>query len=243
MAIGFVDLLMAHLATPANQGPFLDAVGLAAFAGTSFARRYGQGGFQVDGVTLGAPGGLRFQEWIQDDAHLVGTREQRGERPDRQAYDFRFRAPEPGWVDAAFSLPAQFALHAVPGSLTLGPGADVVPAGVASTGKSGGYGLKFLATLGTDAFSLSYVLNTYLFASAELSPRDDLRRVLTLRRTLEASPSFLASLDGPPDQRPYLFVQVYPAGAAGGAAPGQAGVAQLFDAADMLAAFFDIPAV
>ena len=55
MPISFPDQVVAFLANPANQGPFPGTIGLAAFATASFTRRYGQGGFEVTGVTLGAP--------------------------------------------------------------------------------------------------------------------------------------------------------------------------------------------
>ena len=101
---------------------------------------------------------------------------------------------------------------------------------------------SFLVALTTDQFSLSYPLQVCVFMAGALSPTDDLRRILAVRSFLEADPAFLVTLDGSPDQRPLLFVQVYPAGAADGGPLSQAAVAQLFDAADVLAAFFAVPA-
>jgi hypothetical protein len=96
--------------------------------------------------------------------------------------------------------------------------------------------------LTTDQFTLSYDLRVFLFASAALSPTDDLRRILLLREYLEGDPNFLESLDGPEGQQPFLFVQAYAAGAANGAAVTEAQVVQMFDADDVLAVFFAIPA-
>lgn len=243
MAVAYVDELMAYVADPSNRGAFLAGVGLAAFAGVSFTRRYGLGGFQVDGVTLGEPEAFQLQEPIVDDGQVVGSRELRTQQPERHAIDYRVRAPQAGWTDVAFAVPATFALHAVPGSLLLGPSAGVAPAGTSTGPAPGAYGLKFAAAVGTDAFTLTYKMNTFIFAAGELSPRDDLRRIRGLRRSLESAPSFLASLDGPPGQRPYLFVQAYPPAAANGGGLSQAAVVQLFDAADVLAVFFTIPGV
>jgi hypothetical protein len=33
MAVGYVDQVMAYVANPANRGPFVTSIGLAAFAG------------------------------------------------------------------------------------------------------------------------------------------------------------------------------------------------------------------
>jgi hypothetical protein len=66
MAISFADQVIAFLANPANQSQFSATVGLQAFAVTSFTRRYGQGGFQINGVTLGAPSDFRLQEFLID---------------------------------------------------------------------------------------------------------------------------------------------------------------------------------
>ena len=245
MAIGFADQVVAFLANPANpanQGTFPGTVGLAAFAGTSFTRRYGQGGFQVDGVTLGTPSGFRLQELLLDGIRISGFREKRSEQPQRHWYELRLRREDPGWADVTFAVPAQFGLHAVPGSIQLGPGGDLVSAGVTDLGPLQ-HQLKFQLPVGTDAFTLSYTLGVYVFAAADPSPVADLRRVQGLRRMLEGDPQFLASLDGTADQRPYLFVQVYPSGLLQSGPLSEAAVVQTFAAADVLAAFITVPAM
>jgi hypothetical protein len=135
---------------------------------------------------------------------------------------------------------AQFNAHAVPGSFPLGPGADVQQAGVGPAPPPMSFTPKFLLTLTTDAFTLTYKLQVYAFIASEASPVDDLRRILALRAFLEKDPSFLVSLDGPPDQRPLAFVQVYSATADLGGLT-QPAIVQLFNAADILASFFTIP--
>jgi|GEM_PF-4876103 hypothetical protein len=244
MAISFGDQVLAYLANSANLAPFIGAIGLAAYAGTSFTRQYGQGAFQVDNVQLSGPDDLQLQLPIMDDVRIIGTRERRNERPERQWVDYRIHKQEQlGWVDVSFTTSARFALHAVPGTLMLGPGADVQQDGVDAPPPPMNYRLKFRVPIATDAFTLSYTLQVYMFVSAELNPTDDLRRILLLRQHLEADPRFLASLDGPPDQQPFIFVQIYPAGAADGGPLSQAAIVQLFDAADVLAAFFTVPAL
>lgn len=242
MAVGFADQLVAFLAVPANLGPFLNTIGLATFAGVSFTRRYGQGGFQVDGVTLGTPTGLRLEVFLSDDMRLSGSREKRSENPQRYWYDLKVSREDPGWVDVVFTVPAQFALHAVPGSIQLGPGGDLVPAGV-SEPQPLQHKLRFQLPVGTDPFTLSYALGVHVFATADPTPVLDLHRVLSVRRLLEDDPQFLASLDGTADQRPYLFVQVYPGGLLAGPPLSQAAVVQAFDAADVLATFVNLPAL
>ena len=64
--ISFADQAVAFLAQASNQSTFPGMVGLAAFAGTSLTRRYGQGGLQVNGVTLGTPSAFRLQELLLD---------------------------------------------------------------------------------------------------------------------------------------------------------------------------------
>jgi hypothetical protein len=193
-------------------------------------------------VTLGLPAAVKLQELFQDQTQVAGSRDKRSSQPDRHWYDLKYRPPQPSWADLAFTVDAQFALRSVPGTVALGASADVQPAGVGAGAKPSDYGLKFRAGLGTDPFTLKYTIATYVFASGELSPRDDLRRVQTLRRSLEADPGFLVSLDGTADQRPHLFVQLYPADAAAGGPLGTAAVVRIFDAADVLAAFFAAPA-
>jgi hypothetical protein len=126
VTVSFVDQVVAYLANSVNDVPFISTIGLAAFAGTSFTQRYGQGGFQVDSVTLGDLSPLKLQVPVMDDIRIIGTRDRRNERPERQWIDYRVHKQEQiGWVDVSFTTPAQFALHAVPGTLVLGPGADV----------------------------------------------------------------------------------------------------------------------
>jgi hypothetical protein len=242
MAVGFADQVVAFLANPANQVPFVGTVGLGAFAGTSFTKRYGQGGFEVDGVTLGNPANVQVEEFLSDAVRISGFREKRGEQPQRHWYELRVRREDSGWVDVTFTVPVQFALHAVPGSIQLGPGGDLLSAGVTDLGPLQ-HQLNFQLPVGTDAFTLSYTLGVFVFATADPSPVADLRRVLGLRRMLEGDPQFLASLDGTADQRPYVFIQVYPSGLLQSGPLSEAAVVQTFAAADVLAAFITIPAM
>jgi hypothetical protein len=243
MAVTYVDQVMAFLALGANRTAFIDAIGLAAFAGASFTRRYGSSGFQVDSVSLDAPGDFRIQQLVQDDLRITGYSEKRLERPERKWIDYRVRKQQViGWIDAAFITQTTLALHAVPGSAVLGPQAGVEQAGTQSAPLPMTWRSNFLLGLTTDQFSLGYPLQVNVFTAPALSPTDDLRRILAVRNFLEADPAFLVSLDGSPDQRPLLFVQVYPAGAADGGPLSPAAIVQLFDEADVLAAFFALPA-
>jgi hypothetical protein len=243
MAVTFVDQVMANLATSANRGTFINTIGLAAFAATSFTRRYAAGGFQVDNVGLGPVANFQLQQLVRDDFRITGYSEQRSERPERKQIDYRFHKQEIlGWADVAFTTSANFALHVMPGSVALGPTADVEPAGWQTAPAPMTSQSKFLLALATDQVTLTYTLQVYVFISAGLSPTDDLRRILTVRRFLEADPAFLVSLDGTPDQRPFLFVQIYPRGVADGGPLVPAAITQLFDAADVLAAFLAPPA-
>jgi hypothetical protein len=243
MAVTFVDQVMANLATSANRAAFINTIALTTFAATSFTRRYGANGFTVDNVVLGPVADFQLQQLVRDDFRITGYSEQRSDRPERKQIDYRFHKQEIlGWVDAAFTTDANFSLHVTPGSVPLGPTGDMVPAGwqlapAPMTSQS-----KFLLALATDQVTLTYTLQVHAFISAGLSPTDDLRRILTVRRFLEADPAFLVSLDGTPDQRPFLFVQIYPTGAADGGPLGPAAITQLFDAADVLAAFVAPPA-
>lgn len=242
MAIDFVDQLMAYTAVPANMSTFISAIGLAAYAGASFTRRYGQGGFQVDSVNLAAPENIQFQDLILDDPRITGT-EQRTDGSGRMMFDLRYhRQHEVGWADTTFITKADFQAHAIPGSLTLGPGGNVVQNGVDPASPPMKYRLKFGVDVVTDQFTLAYTLNVYLFAAAEVAPTTDLRRIREIRRFLESDAIFLASLDGPPNQRPFLFAQIYPGEVATGAPISQQAIAGLFDADDILAAFFTVPA-
>ena len=62
MTVTIVDQIMAFTTTDANRATFTTAIGLAAYAGKSFLRRYGIGGFQLDDVTLGTPTDFRPQQ-------------------------------------------------------------------------------------------------------------------------------------------------------------------------------------
>jgi hypothetical protein len=243
MAITYVDQVMAYLALDANRTVFINAIGLAAYAATSFTRRYGDNGFQVDSVGLESPVDFQLQQLVQDDLRITGFSDKRSERLERKWIDYRIRKQQViGWIDATFMTQANLALHTFPGSAALGPGADVEQAGARSAPEPMTWRSSFLLALTTDQFSLSYPLRVCVFMAAVVSPTDDLRRILAIRSFLEADPAFLGTLDGSPDQRPLLFVQVYPVGAADGGPLGQAAIAQLFDEADVLAAFFALPA-
>ena len=242
MPVSFVDQLMAFISGAANLTSFINSTGIAAYAGTSFTRLYGQGGFQVDSVALGTPAGFQLQELILDDLRVTGT-EQRTNSGERKWFDLRYHQQQAiGWVDAAFTVQVNFNAHAIPGSLPRGPGAGVEQQGIVSGPAPATFQSKFLLSLTTDAFTLSYPLRVYVFVSADLSPTADLRRIRGVRQFLESDPAFLNSLDGPPDQRPLLFVQIYDGSATASASISEAAVAQIFDADDILAAFFTLPA-
>jgi hypothetical protein len=241
VAVSFVDQFLAFLADPANQGTFAGTIGLAAFATASFTRRYGKDGFQVDGVTLAAPTDFSFQEGFFDETRLTGFRELRSERPERKWYELRINRNEPGWIDAAFSVPATFAIEAVPGSIQLGQGGDLVSAGVSDPAPLT-HMLNFQLPVVTGSFTIDFDLRAFAFAASDPSPVADLRRIRSLRRTLEEDPQFLVTLDGSPDQTPYVFIQIYKKGVLDGTALTEANVVQAFAAADVLAAFVTIPA-
>jgi hypothetical protein len=242
VAVSFADQVMVFLANPANQSTFAGMLGLAAFASASFTRRYGQGGFQISGVTLGTSTGFRLQDLLFDETRITGFREKRSEQPERQWYDLHVRRKDLGWVDASFTVPVQFALQAVPGSIQLGPGGDLVSMGV-SDPEPLKHQLKFQLPVATAAFSLDYGAQTYVFVASDPSPVADLRRILGVRRLLEDDPHFLASLDGSPDQVPYLFIQLYPTGSLQGTSISQTAVVQAFATADVLADFISVPTI
>src|ERR1700733_11657301 len=99
MPVTFVYQFMAYIVATANLTTFLNTVGLAAYAGTSFTRRYGQNGFQVDSVVLGTPESFLLQELVLDDLRLTGT-EQRSDAQQRKIYDLRYhQQAQIGWVD------------------------------------------------------------------------------------------------------------------------------------------------
>jgi hypothetical protein len=242
MAVTFVDQVMAYLTTDANRAAFNNAIGLPAFAGASFLRRYGAGGFQLDGVALDVPTDFQLQQMVESRPRLTGFSEHYRERPERKRIDYTLHRQEiVGWVDAGFATQATLSLHAVPGSLLLGPGADVEEAGTATAPPPMSFRTSLLLGLTTDAFTLVYTAQVFVLLAAVPAPTDDLRRIRQMRSVLEADPAFLASLDGPLDQRPYLFVQVYAQGSADGGPLTPAAITTLFDAADVLAAFFALP--
>jgi hypothetical protein len=243
MPVTFTDQVLAYLASSANQSTFISTIGLAAFSSASFAARYAQNSFQVDNVTLDNLDAFRLQQAIQDDLRIMGSSERRAATAERWLFDYRLHKEETlGWVDAAFKMRAQFNAHVVPGSFPLGPGAGVQQAGVVPAPPPMSFTQKFLLTLVTNAFTLTYTLQVYVFVASQVSPTDDLRRIVTLRTFLEKDPGFLVSLDGTPDQQPCTFVQIYPDDADLGGLLTQAGIVQLFNTADVLASFFTIPA-
>jgi hypothetical protein len=242
MTVTIVDQIMAFLTTDANRATFNTAIGLAAYAGKSFIRRYGVGGFQLDNVTLGTPTDFRLQQIVATNPRLMGYSERRGEKAERKWIDYTLHRPElAGWVDATFAAQATMALHTVPGSITLGPGADVRNNGTAAAPPMS-YRNAFLLGLNTDAFTLNYTMQVYVLLAADLAPAADLRRIQQVRSALEADPGFLVSLDGPVDQRPFVFAQIYAQDAAARGPLTPAAITAMFDQADVLAAFFTPPA-
>jgi hypothetical protein len=239
VAVSFADQFLAFLADPANQSTFAGTIGLAAFANASFKRRYGKDGFQVNGVTLAAPIDFSFQEGFFGETRLTGFREQRSERPERKWYELRISRNETGWIDAAFSAPAKFAIEAVPGSIQIGQGGDLVSAGVSEPSPLT-HLLKFQLPVMTGGFTIDFNLRAFAFAASDPSPVADLRRIQNLRRPLEDDPQFLVTLDGSPDQTPYVFIQLYKSGVFNGTGLTEANVVQAFAAADVLAAFVTI---
>jgi hypothetical protein len=242
MPISFPDQVVAFLANPANQGPFPGTIGLAAFATTSFTQRYGQGGFQVNGVTLGTPSNFLLQQFLLDPARISGFREKRSEQPQRFWYELRIGREDSGWADATFTIPVQLAAQAFPGSIQLGPSGGLTLAGFSEPAPLE-HQLSFEIPVLTDPLTLGYNAAVYVFATADPSPVADLRRILALRRMLENDPQFLVSLDGTADQRPYLFIQLYPSTTLSGSSTPLTlpAVVQTFGAADVLAAVIAIP--
>jgi hypothetical protein len=243
MTVTIVDQIMAFLTTDANRATFNTAIGLAAYAGKSFLRRYGVGGFQLDSVTLGTPADFRLQQIVATNPRLMGYSERRSEKPERKWIDYTLHRPElAGWVDATFAAQVTMALHAVPGSIVLGPGADVRDGGTATAPPPMSFRTSFLLGLDTDAFTLNYTMQVYVLLAADLAPAADLRRIQQIRSVLEADPGFLVSLDGPTDQRPFVFAQIYAQNSAAGGPLTPAAITVMFDQADVLAAFFTPPA-
>jgi len=242
MPVTFVDQLMAFVSTPVNLTTFIADTGIAAYAGASFTRRYGQSGFQVDSVALGTPVDFELQQPILDDLRIMGTEQRTDSSSGRKLYDLRYHRQQViGWVDASFTVPADFNAELIPGSAPLGPGGSVTQ-GTTTSAQPGNFQMQYLVGLTTGVFTLSYPLRVSVFASADLSPTADLQRIRQVRRFLESDPAFLESLDGSTDQRPLLFVQIYPGAAADGAPITAQAVGQLFDADDILATFFTLPA-
>ena len=240
MAISFQDQLMAYLALPANQAQFANLLALSAFASKSFARRFAQNGFQINAVNLGAPSGFRLQELLASGARVAGFREKRSEQPQRHWYDLKVGVQEPMWVDAVFDIPADLVAVAFPGSIQLGPNGGLAQAGVSDPSPSV-HTLQFQVPVTTTALALNYQARCFVFAAADPSPVDDLRRIALVRQVVDQDGAFLASLDGTADQKPPMFIQVYPAGVLGPAPVSQAAVVAAFDATDVLAAFVGLP--
>jgi hypothetical protein len=240
MAASYVDQVMAYVVNSSQQGAFVTAIGLGAYAGKSFTRRYNLNNYQVQSATLGPLSQTQVQQAILDDVRLIGTRECHNQR---HRYDFHLYKQELlGWVDVSFVTTAQFAVQAVPGTFAPGQGAAVQQNGIETPPLINTAQLKFNLPLTTDTFTLTYTLQVFLFVSADLSPLNDLRRIQLLRTYLQGDPNFLVSLDGTEHQRPFLFVQLYPASVADGGLVSQGGITELFDAADILVAFFTPPA-
>lgn len=122
MPISFPDQVVAFLANPANQGPFPGTIGLAAFATASFTRRYGQGGFEVTGVTLGAPSDFHLQKLLLDQARISGFREKRSEQPQRFWYELRLGREDLGLDRRNFHHPRPARSPGVSGVDPTGPG-------------------------------------------------------------------------------------------------------------------------
>lgn len=240
MAVTFADQFLAFLANPANQGAFPGTIGLAAFASASFKRRYSKDGFLVNGITLAAPTDFSVQESFFGETRMTGFREQRSELPERKWYEMRISRNDPAWVDASFTVPAKFSIEAVPGSIQLGKGGDLASARISEPSPLM-HLLKFQLPVMTGGFTVDYELKTFVFAASDPSPVADLRRILSLRRLLEDDPQFLVTLDGSPDQMPYIFIQLYQSGVLQGTGLTEAGAVQAFAAADVLAAFMTIP--
>ena len=240
MTISFNDQVVAFLAVAANQAQFVTMTGLAGFATTSFTRKYGQNGFQLNTVTLGAATDFRFQELFNSEARLAGFREKRSEQPQRHWYEMKMGREAPSWVDAVLTLPVQFAVQPVPGSIQLGPAGGLTQAGVSDQAPTI-HQLQFQVPVTTDVLTLNYQARCFVFATADPSPVNDLRRIATVRKTVEKGGEFLASLDGTANQAPYLFVQLYPNGVIPATPVSQAAVVAAFGAADVLAAFLTLP--
>jgi hypothetical protein len=241
MPVSFADQVLVFLTNPTNQVSFPGAVGLSAFANTSLSQRYGQGGFQITSVTLGAPSGFA-QQLLFDETRITGFREKRSERPERNWYEIKLSKGEAAWIDASFNVPVTLNVQAFPGSLQLGPqGGGVTPAGI-SDPASISHLLKFQLPVETDAYSLTLNARAFVFVANDPSPAADLRRIASLRRPLQNDPQFLASLDGTADQMPYLFIQLYQKGLLPSPPLSEASVTQAFAAADVLASFMTIPA-
>lgn len=240
MAISFTDQVAAFLAVSGNQSGFPALVGLAAFATASFTQRYSSGGFKLNTVTLGAPANFRFQQLFNGDVRLTGARERRSEQPPREVYNMRVELGAPSWVDAIFTVPAQMAIQPTPGAIQLGPAGGLTQAGVGDPGPTQ-HALAFKLAVATDVVNTTYQTQCFVFATSDPAPVQDLRRVAAVRRIVDQSDSGLVSLDGSPDQSPNLFVQLYPTGVLAATPLSQNAVVAAFGAADVLAAFVNIP--
>jgi hypothetical protein len=240
MAISFTDQVTAFLAASGNQSGFPAFVGLAAFATASFTQRYSSGGFQLNSVTLGGPTNFRFQQMFNGDLRLTGARERRSEQPPREVYNMRVELGAPSWVDAIFTVPAQMAIQPTPGAIQLGPAGGLTQTGVGDPGRTQ-HALAFKLAVATDVVNTTYQTQCFVFATSDPAPVQDLRRIAAVRRIVDQSDSGLVSLDGSPDQSPNLFVQLYPTGVLAATPLSQNAVVAAFGAADVLAAFVNIP--
>jgi len=240
LAISFGDQVLAFFAVAANQAQFATLTGLAAFASTSFTSKYGQNGFQVTAVTLGAAADFRFQEPFNCEARLSGFRERRSEQPRRDWYQLKLGREAPSWVDVVATVPVQLAVQPVPGSIQLGSAGGLTQAGVTDPAPTV-HDFQFQVAVDTTALTLNYQANCFVFATADPSPVNDLQRITAVRQLIEQDGAFLASLDGTPDQTPNFFVQLYPTGVLPATPVSQQAVVAAFAASDTLAAFLTVP--
>jgi hypothetical protein len=240
LTISFADQVIAFLAVTSNQAQLATLTGLADFATTSFTNKYGQGGFQVNSVTLGTASNFRFQQPFNCEGRLSGFRERRSEQPPRDWYQLKMSREAPTWVDVALTVPVDLAVQAVPGSIQLGPSGGLTQSGITDPAPTI-HDFQFQLAVTTTVQTLSYQANCLVFAAADPAPVNDLRRITAVRRTLEEDGTYLVSLDGTTDQKPLLFVQLYPAGVLPATPLSETAVVAAFGAADVLAAFLTVP--
>jgi hypothetical protein len=239
LTISFGDQVLAYFALTANQAQFAALTGLAGFASTSFTSKYGQNGYQVTSVTLGAATDFRFQAPFNCEARLSGFRERRSEQPPRDWYQFKLGREAPSWVDVIATVPVQLAVQPL-GSIELGPTGGLTQAGVTDPAPTV-HDLQFQVSVDPSALTLNFQASCFVFAAADPSPVNDLQRITTVRRMVEQDGAFLASLDGTSEQTPLFFVQLYPAGVLAATPVSQQAVVAAFAASDTLAAFLTVP--